>query len=111
MPVLVTLKKVREGKGLSQNELARRTGYSLQNIQKIEQGRALSITFESLEKFCKVLQCQPGDILYWESDDASEEEVSPVNKTVQEQTGDSSPKKDASKRASRSSYKKDLGVA
>ncbi len=64
MPVLVTLKKVREGRGLSQNELARTTGYSLQNIQKIEQGRALSITFESLEKFCRVLQCQPGDILY-----------------------------------------------
>ncbi|MEO1376021.1 MAG: helix-turn-helix domain-containing protein [Cyanobacteria bacterium J06635_10] len=74
MPVLVTLKKVRENRGLSQNELARRTGYSLQNIQKIEQNRSLSITFESLEKFCKVLQCQPGDILYWESDDVSDEE-------------------------------------
>jgi hypothetical protein len=64
------------------------------------------------EKFCKVLQCQPGDILYWESDDADEEEdVSPVNKTVQEQTSDSLAKKDGSKQASRPSYKKDLGAA
>ena len=51
MPVLVTLKKVRENRGLSQNELARRTGYSLKNIQKIEQNRSISSTFESLEKY------------------------------------------------------------
>ncbi|MHC5916733.1 MAG: helix-turn-helix domain-containing protein [Nostoc sp.] len=65
MPVLVKLKKTRETKGLSQNELARKTGYSLQNIQKIEQGRAASITFDALGRFCEVLECQPGDILEW----------------------------------------------
>lgn len=65
MPVLVKLKKTREAKGLSQNELARKTGYSLQNIQKIEQGRAASITFDALGRFCEVLECQPGDILEW----------------------------------------------
>lgn len=69
MAVLVKLKNTREAKGYSQNELARRTGYSLQNIQKIEQGRAASITFEALGRFCKVLKCQPGDILEWEPDD------------------------------------------
>jgi putative transcriptional regulator len=69
MPVLVKLKNTREAKGFSQNELARRTGYSLQNIQKIEQGRAASITFDALGRFCKVLECQPGDILEWQPDD------------------------------------------
>ncbi|MEM7595503.1 MAG: helix-turn-helix transcriptional regulator [Cyanobacteria bacterium P01_A01_bin.83] len=68
MPVLVKLKNTREALGLSQNELARRTGYSLQNIQKIEQGRAASITFDALERFCKVLECQPGDLLEWQPD-------------------------------------------
>lgn len=68
MPVLVKLKKTREAKGLSQNELARKTGYSLQNIQKIEQGRAASITFDALGRFCEVLECQPGDILEWHPD-------------------------------------------
>lgn len=68
MPVLVKLKKTREAKGLSQNELARKTGYSLQNIQKIEQGRAASITFDALGRFCEVLECQPGDILEWRPD-------------------------------------------
>jgi len=69
MSVLVKLKSVREAKGFSQNELARKTGYSLQNIQKIEQGRAASITFNALGRFCKALQCQPGDILEYTSDD------------------------------------------
>lgn len=69
MPVLVKLKNTREAKGFSQNELARRTGYSLQNIQKIEQGRAASITFDALGRFCKVLECQPGDILEWLPDE------------------------------------------
>lgn len=72
MPVLVKLKNTRETKGFSQNELARRTGYSLQNIQKIEQGRAASITFDALGRFCKVLECQPGDILEWQPDDVDE---------------------------------------
>lgn len=102
MPVLVTLKKVREGRGLSQNELARRTGYSLQNIQKIEQGRALSITFEALEKFCKVLQCQPGDILYWESDDAEETGVSPSDEISSAQADSHQTKKSGSKHTPRS---------
>ncbi|NJN11927.1 MAG: helix-turn-helix transcriptional regulator [Richelia sp. RM2_1_2] len=72
MPVLVKLKNTREVKGLSQNELARRTGYSLQNIQKIEQGRAASITFDALDRFCKVLECQPGDLLEWQPDNVSD---------------------------------------
>ncbi|MBH8574924.1 helix-turn-helix transcriptional regulator [Nostocaceae cyanobacterium CENA369] len=72
MPVLVKLKKTREAKGLSQNELARKTGYSLQNIQKIEQGRAASITFDALGRFCEVLECQPGDILEWQPDNVDD---------------------------------------
>ncbi len=79
MPVLVKLKNTRETRGFSQNELARRTGYSLQNIQKIEQGRAASITFEALGRFCKVLECQPGDILEWQPDDADDKIDSPAS--------------------------------
>ena len=54
MSVQVKLKGVRVAKGLSQNELARRTGFSLQNIQKIEQGRASSITLMHLINFAFV---------------------------------------------------------
>jgi putative transcriptional regulator len=72
MPVKVLLQEVRKLKGLSQNELARLTDMSPQNIQKIEQGEAKSLTFKTLERFCKVLNCQPGDLLVYEDDSDSE---------------------------------------
>jgi putative transcriptional regulator len=75
MAVLITLKKVRESKGISQNELARRTGYSLQNVQKIEQGRVASLTLEALDRFCKVLECFPGDLLEYTPDEDPLKEV------------------------------------
>ncbi|MBO3463097.1 helix-turn-helix transcriptional regulator [Aetokthonos hydrillicola Thurmond2011] len=75
MAVLITLKKIREREGISQNELARRTGYSLQNVQKIEQGRVSSLTLEALDRFCKALGCAPGDLLEYTPDDDPRSEV------------------------------------
>ena len=43
MPVKVLLQEIRKSKGLSQNELARLTNMSPQNIQKIEQGQGKRI--------------------------------------------------------------------
>jgi putative transcriptional regulator len=68
MSVKVLLQEVRKSKGISQNELARLTNMSPQNIQKIEQGEAKSLTFKTLSKFCYVLQCQPGDLLVYENE-------------------------------------------
>jgi putative transcriptional regulator len=68
MSVKVLLQEVRKSKGLSQNELARLTNMSPQNIQKIEQGEARSLTFKTLSKFCQALQCQPGDLLIYEDE-------------------------------------------
>ena len=67
MSVKVLLQEVRKSKGLSQNELARLTNMSPQNIQKIEQGEAKSLTFKTLSRFCQALQCQPGDLLIYEN--------------------------------------------
>jgi putative transcriptional regulator len=68
MIVIIVLKKLREQAGLSQNELARKTGYSPQFIQKIEQGKAKSITLEAAARFCEALGCKPGDLLEEEPD-------------------------------------------
>ncbi|MBD2683268.1 MULTISPECIES: helix-turn-helix transcriptional regulator [Nostoc] len=75
MAVLITLKKVREAKGISQNDLARITGYSVQNIQKIEQGRVSSLTLDAFDRFCKALGCLPGDLLEYTPDDDGKTEV------------------------------------
>ncbi|MDZ4877507.1 MAG: hypothetical protein CLLPBCKN_006942 [Chroococcidiopsis cubana SAG 39.79] len=74
MPVKVLLQEVRKSRGFSQNDLARMIRMSPQNIQKIEQGDAKSLTFVTLGRLCKALSCQPGDLLVYEDDpDRSDE--------------------------------------
>lgn len=61
--MFIALKKLREAAGLSQNDLARKTGYSPQFIQKIEQNKVKSLTLEAAARFCEALNCKPGDLL------------------------------------------------
>ncbi|MBE9036055.1 helix-turn-helix domain-containing protein [aff. Roholtiella sp. LEGE 12411] len=63
MVVFIALKKLREAAGLSQNDLARKTGYSPQFIQKIEQNKVKSLTLDAAARFCEALNCKPGDLL------------------------------------------------
>jgi putative transcriptional regulator len=65
MVVRITLKQMRERRGLSQNKLAQAAGMTLQNLQKIEYGQAKSLTLQALDKLCTTLNCQPGDLLQY----------------------------------------------
>ncbi len=68
----ITLKEIRTKRGLSQNGLAQQVGMTLQNIQKIEYGQAKSIPLDTLDKLCKALNCQVGDILVYVPSDKTE---------------------------------------
>jgi len=61
--VKIELKSVRESRGLSQNGLARITGMSPQNIQKLEQGRSTGFQLDTLECLCDALNCAVGDLI------------------------------------------------
>ncbi|MBW4689269.1 MAG: helix-turn-helix transcriptional regulator [Komarekiella atlantica HA4396-MV6] len=63
MAVEVRLKEIRNARGISQNELARRLEMSLANVQKIEYGKAKSIPLDTLDKLCQILQCEVGELL------------------------------------------------
>jgi putative transcriptional regulator len=63
MTVIVQLKDLRARKEISQNELARRLGMSLANVQKIEYNKAKSIPLSTLDRLCEVLDCEVGDLL------------------------------------------------
>ena len=82
----VLLQEVRKSKGLSQNELARLIRMSPQNIQKIEQGEAKSLTFETLRRLCKILGCQPGELLIYEDEpyDNDEQDVISLGNELKE---------------------------
>ena len=50
------------------NELAERIGITTANLSILKTGKAKAIRFSTLEAVCKVLDCQPGDILEYVKD-------------------------------------------
>ena len=65
MAIEVRLKEVRKKRGLTQLKLAYKLGMTPQNIQKIENGVSKTISKETLDNLCKVLDCTPGDLLVY----------------------------------------------
>ena len=48
--------------------LAKETGVSHTTLWRLKKGRAVGINFETLEKICRALRCQPGDVLFLTND-------------------------------------------
>ncbi len=48
---------------MSLSELAEKVGLTLANLSILKTGKAKAVRFTTLETICRVLDCQPGDIL------------------------------------------------
>lgn len=48
---------------MSLNELSEKINLTLSNVSNLKTGKAKAIRFSTLDALCKVLECQPGDIL------------------------------------------------
>ncbi|MDE6312474.1 MAG: helix-turn-helix transcriptional regulator [Lachnospiraceae bacterium] len=57
---------------MSVTELSQRVGITMANISILKNGKAKAVKVDTLNKICKALQCQPGDILEWCSDEEEE---------------------------------------
>jgi len=53
---------------MSVTELSNRVGITMANISILKNGKARAIRVETLDKICKALDCQPGDILEYRPD-------------------------------------------
>lgn len=51
--------------------LAKETGVSHTTLWRLKKGKAVGINFETLEKICRALRCQPGDVLFLTKDKTS----------------------------------------
>ncbi|MEM8878602.1 MAG: helix-turn-helix transcriptional regulator [Pseudomonadota bacterium] len=65
MPILVHLDVMLARRKMRSKELAERIGLTEQNVSLLRSGKVKGVRFESLEKICAVLDCQPGDLLEW----------------------------------------------
>jgi len=48
--------------------LAKETGVSHTTLWRLKKGKAVGINFDTLEKICRALRCQPGDVLFLAND-------------------------------------------
>lgn len=68
MPIVVRLDRVMADRKILLKDLAEEVGISNVNLSKLKTGKAVAIRFSTLEAICKVLDCQPGDILEYEKE-------------------------------------------
>lgn len=54
---------------ISLTELAKHVGVTQANLSILKNGKAKAIRFSTLEAVCKVLECQPEDILEFRNDE------------------------------------------
>ena len=69
MPIVVHLDVMLAKRKMRSRELSEHIGITEQNVSLLKSGKVKGIRFETLEKICKVLDCQPGDILEYVPDD------------------------------------------
>jgi putative transcriptional regulator len=63
MPIVVNLDVMMAKRKMSLNELSEKVDLTLSNLSILKTGKAKAIRFSTLEAICKVLQCQPSDLL------------------------------------------------
>ena len=69
MPIIVNLDVMMAKRKISLNELSERVDLTLSNLSILKTGKARAIRFSTLDSVCKALDCQPGDILEYVSDE------------------------------------------
>jgi putative transcriptional regulator len=74
MTIRVTLDRVLLERRMSLTELSERVGVTLANLSILKTGKAKAIRFSTLEALCRELNCQPGDLLVFDTEDEEGEQ-------------------------------------
>ncbi|MGD6980178.1 MULTISPECIES: helix-turn-helix domain-containing protein [Citricoccus] len=69
MPIVVRIDVELAKRKMSVGEFAERVGITPANVAVLKNGRAKAVRFNTLDAMCRVLHCQPGDLLEWVDDD------------------------------------------
>jgi putative transcriptional regulator len=72
MPIIVNLDVMLAKRKMRSRDLAAQIGIAEQNVSLLKSGKVKGVRFDTLEKICEILNCQPGDILEYRPDEATE---------------------------------------
>ena len=70
MSIRVDLDVMLARRKMSMTELSNRVGVTMANLSILKNGKAKAVRFSTLEAICRALDCQPGDLLIYEKEDA-----------------------------------------
>lgn len=68
MGIIVRLDVMLATRKMKSKDLAAKIGISEQNLSLLKSGKVRGVRFETLAAICKELECQPGDLLEYETD-------------------------------------------
>ena len=71
--IVLRLDRVMADRKISLNELSEKVGVANVNLSKLKTGKVSAVRFSTLNAICKVLHCQPGDILEYVEEPADSE--------------------------------------
>ena len=74
MSIIVNLDVVMAKRQISAGELAEKVGITPANLSILKNNKAKAVRFSTLEEICRVLECQPGDILAYIPSKKNEED-------------------------------------
>ena len=68
MPIKVRLSVMLAERNVKSKDLAEHIGITEANLSMLKQGKVKGVSFDTLERICAYLNCQPGDLLHFESE-------------------------------------------
>lgn len=74
MSILIDIDVLLAQRKMSVQEFADAIGITPANVAVLKNGRAKAVRFTTLDAICRVLECQPGDVLRWVDDGDPAEE-------------------------------------
>jgi putative transcriptional regulator len=72
MPIVVRLDVMMARRKVRSNVLARAIGITEANLSLLKSGKVKGLRFSTLDAICRILECQPGDLLEFVPDETSE---------------------------------------
>jgi len=78
MAIVVKLDDLLHERRMTLTQLSERIDITLANLSILKTGKARAIRFSTLDAICQTLDCQPGDVLKFQSDSGAQESPEPI---------------------------------
>lgn len=70
MAIIINIDVMLAKRKMSVTELSAQVGITMANISILKNGKAKAIRLDTLNKICRALDCQPGDLLEYQAEEA-----------------------------------------